>query len=249
MAKAKAKTVEAPVYEGKDVYALIKETDKGVSRVTWDVRKHDEANDDKLATQAENWGRKLVKVVEDGQPLYEKASAASLKEIPERMVSVDSQPKIVADTLKHVQNGLDLKEHKRAEQIATMTVGEALAPFKGRDAYALVADPNAVDTKVTWDIRKHSPENDLKLELQADNWKRTAVKVIENGKPIHPNLTVPDVLEIPQKMTTLLKQPEVVQKTYELQNERVAGPVEARADVDFAASVAEISGEQLQLEL
>lgn len=60
----------------------------------------------------EAWGRTVVKLVENGQPLYQNATGDQLASIPATTLSQNFQASVIRDTLKYVQNGLSLDEYK-----------------------------------------------------------------------------------------------------------------------------------------
>jgi hypothetical protein cdifQCD_20081 len=107
------KTREAlPIMVKKDVYALVKDPNDVRTKVLWDVRKHKESNDDAVIQLGEDWGRTVVKLVENGQPLYQNATGDQLASIPATTLSQNFQASVIRDTLKYVQNGLSLDEYK-----------------------------------------------------------------------------------------------------------------------------------------
>lgn len=107
------KTREAlPIMVKKDVYALVKDPNDVRTKVLWDVRKHKESNDDAVIQLGEDWGRTVVKLVENGQPLYQNATGDQLASIPSMTLSQNFQASVIRDTLKYVQNGLSLDEYK-----------------------------------------------------------------------------------------------------------------------------------------
>lgn len=107
------KTREAlPIMVKKDVYALVKDPNDVRTKVLWDVRKHKESNDDAVIQLGEDWGRTVVKLVENGQPLYQNATGDQLASIPSTTLSQNFQASVIRDTLKYVQNGLSLDEYK-----------------------------------------------------------------------------------------------------------------------------------------
>ena len=107
------KTREAlPIMVKKDVYALVKDPNDVRTKVLWDVRKHKKSNDDAVIQLGEDWGRTVVKLVENGQPLYQNATGDQLASIPATTLSQNFQASVIRDTLKYVQNGLSLDEYK-----------------------------------------------------------------------------------------------------------------------------------------
>ena len=101
-----------PIMAKKDVYALVKDPNDVRTKVLWDVRKHKESNDDAVIQLGEDWGRTVVKLVENGQPLYQNATGDQLASIPSMTLSQNFQASVIRDTLKYVQNGLSLDEYK-----------------------------------------------------------------------------------------------------------------------------------------
>lgn len=101
-----------PIMVKKDVYALVKDPNDVRTKVLWDVRKHKESNDDAVIQLGEDWGRTVVKLVDNGQPLYQNATGDQLASIPSMTLSQNFQASVIRDTLKYVQNGLSLDEYK-----------------------------------------------------------------------------------------------------------------------------------------
>lgn len=101
-----------PIMVKKDVYALVKDPNDVRTKVLWDVRKHKASNDDAVIQLGEDWGRTVVKLVENGQPLYQNATGDQLASIPSMTLSQNFQASVIRDTLKYVQKGLSLDEYK-----------------------------------------------------------------------------------------------------------------------------------------
>lgn len=81
------------------------------SRLFWDVCNHNENNDDKVVEQANAWGRKAVKVIENGEPLLPGATKEQLSQIPISSQKRYDSPDIIPETFRQVQGGLDLDEY------------------------------------------------------------------------------------------------------------------------------------------
>lgn len=101
-----------PIMVKKDVYALVKDPNDVRTKVLWDVRKHKESNDEAVIQLGDDWGRTVVKLVDNGQPLYQNATGDQLASIPSMTLSQNFQASVIRDTLKYVQNGLSLDEYK-----------------------------------------------------------------------------------------------------------------------------------------
>lgn len=103
-------TTTLPMLSNKDVYALVKDPNAIDTKVLWDVRKHKESNDNAVIQLGEDWGRTVVKLVDNGQPLYQNATGDQLASIPSITSSQNFQSSVIRDTLKYVQQGLSLNE-------------------------------------------------------------------------------------------------------------------------------------------
>lgn len=114
------KNITTPYFANKDVYALVKDPTKFITKVTWDVRNTKETNDEAISDQAERWGRTAIKIVENGVPTYTNASADQLREIPNSTVSATKQPSIIRDTYKYVQNELNLADYNLQKSLSEM---------------------------------------------------------------------------------------------------------------------------------
>ena len=110
--KFATKRESLPIMAKKDVYALVKDPNDVRTKVLWDVRKHKASNDDAVIQLGEDWGRTVVKLVENGQPLYQNATGDQLASIPSMTLSQNFQASVIRDTLKYVQKGLSLDEYK-----------------------------------------------------------------------------------------------------------------------------------------
>ena len=115
------KNITTPYFANKDVYALVKDPTKFITKVTWDVRNTKDTNDEAISDQAERWGRTAIKIIENGVPTYTNASADQLREIPKSTVSASKQPSIVRDTYNYVQKGLDLSDYNLQNSLRELT--------------------------------------------------------------------------------------------------------------------------------
>lgn len=100
------KNITTPYFANKDVYALVKDPTKFITKVTWDVRNTKDTNDEAINDQAERWGRTAIKIVENGVPTYTNASADQLREIPNSTVSAAKQPSIIRDHINMYKTNL-----------------------------------------------------------------------------------------------------------------------------------------------
>lgn len=114
------KNITTPYFANKDVYALVKDPTKFITKVTWDVRNTKDTNDEAISDQAERWGRTAIKIVENGVPTYTNASADQLREIPNSTVSAAKQPSIIRDTYKYVQNELNLADYNLQKSLSEL---------------------------------------------------------------------------------------------------------------------------------
>ena len=103
-------TTTIPTLVNKDVYALVKDPNEIDTKVFWDVRNHKESNDDAVIQLGEDWGRTVIKLVDNGQPLYQNATGDQLASIPSGTSSQNFQSSVICDTLKYAQQGLSLNE-------------------------------------------------------------------------------------------------------------------------------------------
>lgn len=102
---------------GKDVYALVDTPDNENSRLFWEVRNHNENNDDKVIEQANSWGRMTVKVMENGEPLLPGATKEQLSQIPISSQRRYDFPDIIPETFHKVQDGLNLDEFNLQQSV------------------------------------------------------------------------------------------------------------------------------------
>lgn len=102
---------------GKDVYALVDNPEDEYSRLFWEVRNHNENNDDKVIEQANSWGRNVVKVMEDGEPLLPGATKEDLASIPISSQRRYDFPDIIPETFREVQGGLNLDEYNLQQSV------------------------------------------------------------------------------------------------------------------------------------
>lgn len=105
---------------------------------------------------------------------------------------------------KETSNGLEIVDH-------TDDILEKLAKT---DVYAIVKDPTKYESKIYWDVRNSKPNNDEKVIQQAESWDRTVVKIIDNGKPTLPNVTIDQLIDIPLTSRAERIVPPIVMETY-----------------------------------
>ena len=105
---------------------------------------------------------------------------------------------------KETSNGLEIVDH-------TDDILEKLAKT---DVYAIVKDPTKYESKIYWDVRNTKANNDEKVIQQAESWDRTVVKIIDNGKPTLPNVTIDQLIDIPLTSRAERIVPPIVMETY-----------------------------------
>ena len=101
---------------------------------------------------------------------------------------------------KETSNGLEIVDH-------TDDILEKLAKT---DVYAIVKDPTKYESKIYWDVRNTKANNDEK----AESWDRTVVKIIDNGKPTLPNVTIDQLIDVPLASRAERIVPPIVMETY-----------------------------------
>lgn len=105
---------------------------------------------------------------------------------------------------KETSNGLEIVDH-------TDDILEKLAKT---DVYAIVKDPTKYESKIYWDVRNTKTNNDEKVIQQAESWDRTVVKIIDNGKPTLPNVTIDQLIDVPLASRAERIVPPIVMETY-----------------------------------
>lgn len=105
---------------------------------------------------------------------------------------------------KETSNGLEIVDH-------TDDILEKLAKT---DVYAIVKDPTKYESKIYWDVRNTKANNDEKVIQQAESWDRTVVKIIDNGKPTLPNVTIDQLIDVPLASRAERIVPPIVMETY-----------------------------------
>lgn len=105
---------------------------------------------------------------------------------------------------KETSNGLEIVDH-------TDDILEKLAKT---DVYAIVKDPTKYESKIYWDVRNTKTNNDEKVIQQAESWDRTVVKIIDNGKPTLPNVTIDQLIDVPLASKAERIVPPIVMETY-----------------------------------
>ena len=105
---------------------------------------------------------------------------------------------------KETSNGLEIVGH-------TDDILEKLAKT---DVYAIVKDPTKYESKIYWDVRNTKANNDEKVIQQAESWDRTVVKIIDNGKPTLPNVTIDQLIDVPLASRAERIVPPIVMETY-----------------------------------
>lgn len=105
---------------------------------------------------------------------------------------------------KETSNGLEIVGH-------TDDILEKLAKT---DVYAIVKDPTKYESKIYWDVRNTKTNNDEKVIQQAESWDRTVVKIIDNGKPTLPNVTIDQLIDVPFASRAERIVPPIVMETY-----------------------------------
>lgn len=105
---------------------------------------------------------------------------------------------------KETSNGLEIVDH-------TDDILEKLAKT---DVYAIVKDPTKYESKIYWDVRNTKANNDEKVIQQAESWDRTVVKIIDNGKPTLPNVTIDQLIDVPLASKAERIVPPIVMETY-----------------------------------
>lgn len=105
---------------------------------------------------------------------------------------------------KETSNGLEIVDH-------TDDILEKLAKT---DVYAIVKDPTKSESKIYWDVRNTKANNDEKVIQQAESWDRTVVKIIDNGKPTLPNVTIDQLIDVPLASRAERIVPPIVMETY-----------------------------------
>lgn len=105
---------------------------------------------------------------------------------------------------KETSNGLEIVDH----------TDDILAKLAKTDVYAIAKDPTKYESKIYWDVRNTKPNNDEKVIQQAESWDRTVVKIIDNGKPTLPNVTIDQLIDIPLASRAERIVPPIVMETY-----------------------------------
>ena len=105
------------------------------------------------------------------------------------------------------------KETWRGVEIVSHT-DDILSKFKKTDVYAIVKDPTKSESKIYWDVRNTKANNDEKVIQQAESWKRTVDKIIDNGKPTLPNVTIDQLIDVPLASRAERIVPPIVMETY-----------------------------------
>lgn len=103
--------------QGKDVYALTDDPADEISSRFWDVRNHNENNDDKVIERANDWGKTVVKVIENGEPLLPGATKKQLAQVPISSQRRYELSDIVTETFHKVQGGLNLDEYNLQQSV------------------------------------------------------------------------------------------------------------------------------------
>lgn len=105
------------------------------------------------------------------------------------------------------------KETSQGIEIVAHT-DDILEKLSKTDVYAIVKDPTKYESKIYWDVRNSKPNNDEKVIQQAESWDRTVVKIIDNGKPTLPNVTIDQLIDIPLTSRAERIVPPIVMETY-----------------------------------
>ena len=105
---------------------------------------------------------------------------------------------------KETSNGLEIVDH----------TDDILAKLAKTDVYAIVKDPTKYESKIYWDVRNTKANNDEKVIQQAESWDRTVVKIIDNGKPTLPNVTIDQLIDVPLASRAERIVPPIVMETY-----------------------------------
>lgn len=195
-------------FEGKDVYALVKDVGSDETRITWDVKKHNENNDDVVLSKADRWGRTVVKIIENGRPTNMQATLDDIREIPTKTQPSTNNIAIIKSTFNIVQGGLNLDEYNQNKQLESHTPQmsdvvyiqhsvDALADLYGKDVYALVDSIDEVGNFAQWDVREHNDGNDYAVTEFAEDTGQKVIKVVENGELTCSNLSQESIASIP----------------------------------------------------
>lgn len=91
---------------------------------------------------------------------------------------------------------------------------DILEKLSKTDVYAIVKDPTKYESKIYWDVRNTKANNDEKVIQQAKSWDRTVVKIIDNGKPTLPNVTIDQLIDVPLASRAERIVPPIVMETY-----------------------------------
>ena len=106
------------------------------------------------------------------------------------------------------------KETSQGIEIIAHT-DDILEKLAKTDVYAIVKDPTKYESKIYWDVRNTKPNNDEKVIQQAESWDRTVVKIIDNGKPTLPNVTIDQLIDIPLTSRAERIVPPIVIETFQ----------------------------------
>ena len=107
-------------------------------------------------------------------------------------------------TAKETSHGIEIVAH----------TDDILEKLSKTDVYAIVKDPTKYESKIYWDVRNSKLNNDEKVIQQAESWDRTVVKIIDNGKPTLPNVTIDQLIDIPLTSRAERIVPPIVMETY-----------------------------------
>ena len=105
------------------------------------------------------------------------------------------------------------KETSQGIEIVAHT-DDILEKLSKTDVYAIVKDPTKYESKIYWDVRNTKANNDEKVIQQAESWDRTVVKIIDNGKPTLPNVTIDQLIDVPLASRAERIVPPIVMETY-----------------------------------
>ena len=197
-------------FEKKDVYAISKRPEDPEAKTYFEIRKHMDHNDQLMGTKAYDQIKSAVKLVECGLPVYAKATAEQLQEIPQKNGYADAPVSLVQDTFKHVQKNKSLGEQAvetflpryskirdTARKLGILREPDPVNFLQGKDVYALTDNPGDDLSPRFWDVRNYNENNDDKVIERANDWGRKVVKVVENGEPLLPRATKKQLAQIP----------------------------------------------------
>ena len=214
-------------FENKDVYAISKHPEDPEAKTYFEIRKHMDNNDQLMATRAYDQVKSVVKLVECGLPVHNTATAEQLQQIPQKNGYADVPVSLVQDTFKNEQENKTLGDRpvvssfldRIARQVGLGKASKMTNPSStnflvGKDAYALVDNPEDENSRLFWDIRNHNENNDDKVIAQANSWGRMVVKVVENGEPLLSGVTNEQLSQIPISSQKRYDFPDIIPATF-----------------------------------